>query len=363
MAVSFLRCIATCALLSAVSIPCRAAVQYSLTILGQISANSGGPNQVELNNTGTMAYASNGQVFLYHNMMLTQVSALNGLNVAQIGISDAGHLALLSSQQGYFYAGGGLPVNLGSLAPNQSTVPNAVNNSDVVVGYSDVPSATAYRAFEWSNGAMTPLAGVGPSGTTPNGTESRAYDINNSGQIAGSYGAQSPGGQAVIWTNNVPQLLPIAAGYARSEGYAINAAGQVAGYSADSTISNARATIWTGGVAAALPTPTNFNYDLGYDINDSGVVVGTGTTILNGSPFDALIWSNGQVTDLNTLIAPSTLHLDRATAIDDAGDIVGYGHIGSQEFAYLLTVPEPSSLTLLTVGSGALVLRRRKQAK
>ena len=40
---------------------------------------------------------------------------------------------------------------------------------------------------------VTPLAGVGPSGSTPDGTESRAYDINNSGQIAGSYAASNPG--------------------------------------------------------------------------------------------------------------------------------------------------------------------------
>ena len=49
----------------------------------------------------------------------------------------------------------------------------------------------------------------------------------------------------------------------------------------------------------------------------------------NPSGYDAAIWQGGTVTDLNTLYAgilPSGFVLDNATAIDNNGDIAGYGH-------------------------------------
>jgi hypothetical protein len=64
-------------------------------------------------------------------------------------------------------------------------------------------------------------------------------------------------------------------------------------------------------------------------INDSGAVVGCIVNSANSSGYDAAIWRNGVITDLNALYAPvlpAGFVLDNATAIDDNGDIAGYGH-------------------------------------
>ena len=70
--------------------------------------------------------------------------------------------------------------------------------------------------------------------------------------------------------------------------------------------------------------------------------------------------------DLNDLIPASGWTLEMATAINDVGQIVGYGVSPSGQmnaFSFLLTpAPEPSTLVLLRyrpIGSVAYVWRRR----
>ena len=67
----------------------------------------------------------------------------------------------------------------------------------------------------------------------------------------------------------------------------------------------------------------------------------------------AFLYTNGTLTDLNTLIDPSSgWNLEAASAINDNGWIVGDGvNLSGQEDAFLLTpTPEPSTLVLLVVG-------------
>ncbi len=95
-----------------------------------------------------------------------------------------------------------------------------------------------------------------------------------------------------------------------------------------------------------------------YGINDDGVVVGFG----NAGTF---IWKESYgMLDLQSLLDDSGTgwDLQQARAINDLGQIVGYGITNGQSRAFLLTpnaVPEPGSCILLGVLSLAVFYRRR----
>jgi hypothetical protein len=76
---------------------------------------------------------------------------------------------------------------------------------------------------------------------------------------------------------------------------------------------------------------------------------------------DAFIFSNGQMQDLNSLIGPSNWKLESATAINNEGQIAGYGiNPSGQPHAFLLTrVPEPTSAGIVLSVLVGLLARRR----
>ncbi len=89
-----------------------------------------------------------------------------------------------------------------------------------------------------------------------------------------------------------------------------------------------------GGLLVGSPFPGSLSHEAGQSqaINDSGVVVGCIVNGANSSGYDAATWQNGTITDLNALYAPvlpAGFVLDNATAIDNGGDIAGYGHDAS----------------------------------
>src|SRR5262249_15453175 len=103
---------------------------------------------------------------------------------------------------------------------------------------------------------------------------------------------------------------------------AINASGQVAGYSASAS-GRDHATLFSNGAALDLGTlagPAGFSYAEG--INGAGQVVGRSTT--PSSNAHAFLYQNGQMLDLGALGPFMGSDTSSATAISNRGQVVGF---------------------------------------
>ena len=215
---------------------------------------------------------------------------------------------------------------------NGSSYGTSINASGQVVGYSSTAtSVAADHAFITtpSTNAMTDLGSLG-------GGTSEAFGINDSGQVTGASSVVSDGWfHAFITdpsTNTMTDLGTL--GGPQSWGIAINASGQIAGYSYTASF-----TFTNGGPYHAFVTDatTQAMTDLGtlggaaseaFAINASGQVVGWSNTSSNTQ--DGFLYTGGQMLDLNSLLDSSdaaAYTISGATAINDSGQIVANGTV------------------------------------
>ena len=120
---------------------------------------------------------------------------------------------------------------------------------------------------------------------------------------------------------------------------AINTAGVIVGESDGSSTEGLwHAVMWnTAGKIQDLGLIPGGTYSIAFGINDSSVVVGYGN--LSNNAAHAMVWtSTGGMQDLNSLIpAGSGWVLINANAINNVGQITGYGTKGGSNHAFLLT--------------------------
>jgi probable HAF family extracellular repeat protein len=225
--------------------------------------------------------------------------------------------------------------DLGTLGDSDSTataINDSVNDSDQVVGYSNILPTEyydgywygPYHAFLYEDGQMKDLGTLG-------GGSSEAYGINDSGRVIGGSNTSSGERHAFLYENGqMKDLGTLGGGY--SQATAINNSGQVVGQSSTSS----------GEVHAFLYDNTNGMIDLGtlggsasmgnasssaWDINNSGQVVGEAYT--SSGERHAFLYEDGQMKDLGTL-GGTTMSI--ANAINDSGQVVGTS--GSRAFLY-----------------------------
>lgn len=283
-------------------------------------------------------------------------------------------------------------IDLGTLGGNESLA-SALNNQDQVVGvaanaipdpFSMLGWGTQARAYIWQHGRKRGLGTLG-------GPDSFAWFINGSGQVAGvSYTSATPNpvtGQpptdVFLWHDgkmrdlgslggSVPTFGGVAAlnsrgeivgtsdltgdqtahpflwtgsrmidlgtlGGANGTATAINAAGTVAGI-ADLPDQAHHGFVWQNGTMRDLPPVGGAPCSNTFAINASGEVVGNATNC-QGQALTAILWKNGSAFDLNKLIAPSALHLTEPVAINNKGEIIGYGVLPNGDEHNFLLIP------------------------
>jgi probable HAF family extracellular repeat protein len=272
-------------------------------------------------------------------------------------------------------------IDLGTLG-GSSAIARAVNDAGQVVGCSQTTSGR-WQAFVWSDGTMRPLG---------SGTEtSCAWAINNSGTIAGVTGEIVDGDHVVAW-NSKGESIDLGASPCcwESVGFvAVTDAGDIVGGGTDEGHSFASA-IWQNGVKRDIPSPLpNAGYSAARAVNNRAQVVGysaiasyVGTHIEH-----AFIWEDGKTRDLGLLddrpcpdeparsctdafaidintngvvvgVNQDASHNYRGVrwmsgtvdvlgswqpvAINDAGDIIGNGIVGSPQLYGGASVTEPA---------------------
>ncbi len=271
----------------------------------------------------------------------TYLGTLGGTDSGAVGINDAGVIVgwadtSSNSTHAFMYVNGTM-VDLGTLGGSDS-VANAINSSGVVTGSSDVVTTV-------NNGGNNTQQGHGHgqgSGSSNWTTETNTH--------------------AFLYADGVMTDLGTLGGD-NSYGIDINDSGQVVGYS-DVSNTEQHAFLYDGGTMIDLGT-LGGSTSQALGINESGTVVGWSTDSSGSST--AFVYLDGTMIDLNTLLSDSITgwDLQYAYAINDSGQIIGFGTYNGQVRAFLLTpVPEAGEWAMIFLGLGcvAYYARRKKMA-
>ena len=237
---------------------------------------------------------------------------------------------------------------LPTLSENGSD-PVAINNAGQIAGSAN-NDLDQRRPVLWDNAGIheqSMLYGV-------------ALGMNNSGQIVGM--TRNAGtDHAMLWSNGVGQDLGIFGGSGGSIANAINDKGQVNILTRVGT--NMYNAIWSNGVLQDRLPDLGSGTTSVSGMNNAGQLVGS--MGMGGSSLHAILWQDGAIIDLNSLVEGTGWTLECATDINDKGQIIGYGTKDTGRYAFLLTpdvapVPLPAALPLFGSGLALLGFLRRR---
>ena len=218
--------------------------------------------------------------------------------------------------------------------PGIGTYPQHINDAGDVAGY-HYPNGYQ-RAFVYRAGVFTDIGTFG-------GSHSWVGDINGSGIVVGSaYTTNNQYYRAFLYDGTLRDIGGAANTY--SQAHAINASGQVVGYS------NNGAFFYANGVTHTLHSllPANSGWQHLYDatdINDAGQVVGRGYHASLG--YRGFLFTPATGSSPATIVAIGNMDL-QPQWINSSGQVAGITNSGLQQ-AFLYT---PSTGSLMTFGLG-----------
>lgn len=245
--------------------------------------------------------------------------------------------------------------DLGALenAPFGASATAISADGNTVAGSSSSPDGD--RAFRW-----TESSGMQSLGTLPGGTFSWGLAMSADGAAVTGIADTPEAEHAFLWSvasgmQTLPTLNAEPAG-----GLAINAdASVVAGYI------GLFASRWVDGSPEILGTTPGGSFSTAYSISGNGQFIGGVSDDADGAPI-AFLWSSSLgMVDLNTYLPSigvdlSDWTLTTTTGISFDGRVLtGTGTFDGEERGWVVTIPTPSSASLLALG-GLLAARRRR---
>ena len=217
--------------------------------------------------------------------------------------------------------------DLGTLGGGD-TYAYGINNLGQIVGQSEVlGTPSTPHAFVYSNGVMTDLGTLGSGAFAPT---SSGQAINNQGQIAGyTTVSNATHIHAFIYSGGV--MTDLTPGTNDSKAYGINNLGQVVGETQipDFPGIPMRAFLYSNGTIATLGAPTGKGSEA-FGINDSSQIVGDYITnfdfmmTTNFGTNTAFLYDHGVTNDLSSVGGLGTLRAYTAVAINNQEQVTGY---------------------------------------
>ncbi len=302
-----------------------------------------------------------GQQYLWENGNVTDLTTLPGANNSDIfatAINNKGAIV-----------GGGLTVNESTTQqetiPNQAFISDGKTISDLPRNYfcnEFCPPITAQDINDSGTIALNYDFRVGlvqqSDGTTTQAIATRNLfniAINNQDQVIGTGIYSGIGVKGTTNNNGENFLIPASTDSEDPLRYLytttakdINDLGHVVGSSSNSlSFDSEFATLWENPTQIGVSLGSlggNFSDALG--INNSQQIVGFSTLTPDSSAQHAFLWEDGELIDLNSLIAPDAgWKLTSAFEINNNGDIIGVGNFNGVEQGFIAkAVPEPSSV-------------------
>jgi probable HAF family extracellular repeat protein len=280
--------------------------------------------------------------FVYTAGTFTTI-ARPGLDTQLIGINDSGQIVGYSyvggtNTQVFLYTAGTFTTVPLPLPPGaRFAIPYDINDAGQIVGSFEDSSVNLPRGFLYDAGVLTTI-------DVPGGIATGVSGISDAGKMVGGFGVPGGGAQGFIRDSDGSITLFDGPRGDRCCPQDINDAGQIAGEFFDGT--TAHGYLYDAGQFTILDPPGSL-FTSARGMNDAGQVVG----VFQGADLRTrgFLYSGGSYTIIDL---PG-----RATSVEginDAGQIVGYSYPSS-------AVPEPGSLFLLgsgLMGSGALALRK-----
>jgi probable HAF family extracellular repeat protein len=197
---------------------------------------------------------------------------------------------------------------------------DAVNNRGTTAGSRRPRGGASSFVFRCSATLCTRLAAAGEMGSYS------VAALNESDSIAATWSVDSTS-RAVVWTDDLPTVLPGDTAAVAQNTRAINEDGDVVGWRLDGGVH--KATLWRAGQLVDLGTSGESE---AVAVNDQGDVVGWQTIDGQPHPFH---WRAGVLTELPT---PGNLPA-KAAALNNAGVVVGNTLNRDTSRAFRWTVP------------------------